>query len=150
VVRAALYGVRMRRGGIDMFGDGDNGYRDTEDNDTSPWIMLDVSRLEANNSLEPWRPIAVLAKRYKSSSPDSEKFIHNPLRTMMSDADDPTNDANAREALGMITEDWHVITTVVNHHLTLSIRHVSVIAALNPENPSIGLMIIKQKPEPPQ
>jgi hypothetical protein len=133
-----------------MFGDGDNGYRDTEANDTSPWIKLDVSGLAANNSLEPWREIAVLAKRYKSSSKDSEAFIHDPLETMIHDADDPTNDADAREALGMITRDWHVITTVVNHQATLSIRHVSVLAALNPENPSIGLMIIKQKPEPRQ
>jgi hypothetical protein len=131
-----------------MFGDGDNGYRDTEANDTSPWIKLNVSRLEANNSLEPWRPIAVLAKRYKSSSPDSETFIHDPLETMIRDADDSTNDDDAREALKMITRDWHVITTVVNHQATLSIRHVSVIAALNPENPSVGIMIVKQLPEP--
>lgn len=134
-----------------MFGDDDSDdrrYKDTEANDTSPWIALDVSGLAANNSLEPWRPIAVLAKRYKSSSPDSERFIHDPLRIMMRDANDPTNDGNAREALGMITEAWHVSTIVVNHQATLSIRHVSVIAALNPENPSIGIMIVKQLPDP--
>ena len=36
----------------------------------------------------------------------------------------------------------------MNHQATLSIKHLNVIAALKPDNPSIGIMIVKQNTRP--
>ena len=59
-----------------------------------------------------WTPIEVLGKRYKSSSPDSEDFIHDPLSIMIRDGT-TRNDDTARRALKLIIADWHVSTLVV-------------------------------------
>ena len=116
-----------------------------EPNDTSPWFRLsDFDRVAASD--RSWKQIEVLGKRYNSSSQDSEDFIHDPLSIMIRDADDPANDDTARRALKLIDRSWHVSTLVVNHQATLSIRHVNVIAAVNPNNPSVGIMIVKQNP----
>lgn len=126
-----------------MLGDETTSYGDGEPNDTSPWVELrDFAKVAASDGS--WTPITVLGRRYKSSSPDSEAFIHDPLAVMMNDARDPT--AGEVEALRQITSDWHVSTLVVNHQATLSIRHLSVLVTLKPDNPSVGIMIVKQNP----
>jgi hypothetical protein len=126
-----------------MLGDDTTSYGDREPNDTSPWIELrDFEKVAASD--RSWKQIRVLGKRYKSSSPDSEAFLHDPLRVMMDDAQNP--DGGEVDALRQITPEWHVTTLVVNHQATLSIRHLSVIVALNPNNPSVGIMIVKQNP----
>jgi hypothetical protein len=116
-----------------------------EPNDTSPWFRLnDFDNVKALDGS--WKPIEVLGKRYNSSSPDSEDFIHDPLTIMIRDANDSSNDPEVQRALQLIEPSWHVSTLVVNHQATLSIRHLNVIAAINPNNPSVGIMIVKQNP----
>ncbi len=124
-----------------MLGDDTTSYGDGQPNDTSPWVELrDFAKVASAD--RSWTPIRVLGKRYKSSSPDSEAFIHDPRRVMMDDARNP--DAGEVDALGLITPDWHVSTLVVNHQATLSIRHLNVLVTLNPDNPSVGILIVKQ------
>ncbi|MEO8228896.1 MAG: hypothetical protein ABI628_03935 [Chloroflexota bacterium] len=125
-------------------GDGTS-YGDGEPNDTSPWVLLrDMDKLIDDN--ETWVPVAAVAKRYKSSSPDSEAFIHDPLSVMMADAQNPeTGEPEALAELARIGPEWHISTMVVNHQATLSIRHLSVVVTLKPDNPSAGIMIVKQK-----
>jgi hypothetical protein len=37
-----------------------------------------------------------------------------------------------------------VSTLVVNHQATLSIRHLNVLVTVKPDNPSVGILIVKQ------
>lgn len=128
-----------------MFG-GDDTYNDNQDNDTSPWVLLrDLDKLEASDGS--WNRVAAVAKRYKSSSPDSEAFIHDPIAVMMADAQNAdTGESEALEQLAQVGRNWHVSTLVVNHQATLSIRHLTVVVTLKPDNPSAGIMIVKQNP----
>lgn len=128
-----------------MFG-GDDTYNDGQDNDTSPWVLLrDLDKLEASDGS--WNRVAAVAKRYKSSSPDSEAFIHDPIAVMMADAQNAdTGESEALEQLAQVGRHWHVSTLVVNHQATLSIRHLTVVVTLKPDNPSAGIMIVKQNP----
>jgi hypothetical protein len=124
-----------------MLGDETTSYGDQEPNDSSPWIELrDFAKVAPTD--DSWTPIRVLARRFKSSSPESEAFLHDPLTVLMRDALDP--DKGEVEALGLITRDWHVSTIVVNHQATLSIRHLNAVVALYPDNPSVGIMLVKQ------
>jgi hypothetical protein len=124
-----------------MLGDDGTSYGDGEPNDSSPWIeWRGFERVASDDGS--WTPIRVLGKRYKSSSPDAEAFIHDPLTVMMRDAQ--RDDAGEVEALRLITPEWHVSTLVVNHQATLSIRHLNAIVTLKPDNPSVGIMIVKQ------
>ena len=128
-----------------MFG-GDDTYNDGQDNDTSPWVLLrDLDKLEASDGS--WNRVAAVAKRYKSSSPDSEAFIHDPIAVMMADAQNANSgETEALEQLAQVGRHWHVSTLVVNHQATLSIRHLTVVVTLKPDNPSAGIMIVKQNP----
>ena len=128
-----------------MFG-GDDTYNDGQDNDTSPWVLLrDLDKLEASDGS--WNRVAAVAKRYKSSSPDSEAFIHDPIAVMMADAQNAdSGETEALEQLAQVGRHWHVSTLVVNHQATLSIRHLTVVVTLKPDNPSAGIMIVKQNP----
>jgi hypothetical protein len=124
-----------------MLGDDTTSYGDREPNDSSPWIELrDFAKVAPTD--DSWMPITVLGRRFKSSSPDSEAFLHDPLTVLMNDALDP--DKGEVEALGQITRDWHVSTIVVNHQATLLIRHLNAIVTLNPDDPSVGIMLVKQ------
>jgi hypothetical protein len=124
-----------------MLGDDTTSYGDREPNDSSPWIELrDFAKVAPTD--DSWTPITVLGRRFKSSSPDSEAFLHDPLTVLMNDALDP--DKGEVEALGQITRDWHVSTIVVNHQATLLIRHLNAIVTLNPDDPSVGIMLVKQ------
>jgi hypothetical protein len=119
------------------------------DNNSSPWVLLkDMSRL-GESALEPWTEVPVVARRYKSSSPEAEAFIHDPLSVMMDDAqNDASGEPDALEKMRLIGRDWHVSTLVVNHHATLSIKHLNAVVALKPDNPSMGIMIMKQSTDP--
>lgn len=127
-----------------MLGGNGRSYGDGEPNDTSPWVLLrDFDKLASSDGS--WVRVVAVAKRYKSSSPDSEAFIHDPLAVMIADAQDPdAGEAEALAALAQIGSHWHVSTLVVNHQATLSIRHLSVVVTLKPDNPSCGIMIVKQ------
>ncbi len=120
------------------------------DNNSSPWVLLtDMAKL-GESANEPWTDVPVIAKRFKSSSDDAEAFLHDPLTVMMEDANDPAKgEDDALAKMKLIGRDWSVSTLVVNHQATLSIKHLNVIAALKPDNPSIGIMIVKQNTDPP-
>jgi hypothetical protein len=128
-----------------MYG-GDDTYNDGQENDTSPWVLLrDLDKLEASDGS--WTRVVAVAKRYKSSSPDSEAFIHDPIAVMMADAQNPdSGESEAREQLAQVGRHWHVSTLVANHQATLSIRHLTVVVTLKPDNPSAGILIVKQNP----
>ncbi|MDP9482894.1 MAG: hypothetical protein M3P84_06690, partial [Chloroflexota bacterium] len=57
-----------------------------------------------------------------------------------------SGEPDALAALGQVGANWHVSTLVVNHQATLSIRHLSVVVTLKPDNPSAGILIVKQNP----
>ncbi len=120
------------------------------DNNTSPWVLLsDMAKLGLSAD-EAWTDVPVVAKRYKSSSDDAEAFLHDPLSVMMADAENPeSGEENALAKMRLIGRDWSVSTLIVNHQATLSIRHLNVVAALKPDNPSVGIMIVKQNTDPP-
>jgi hypothetical protein len=126
-------------------GDGTSNEEQPE-NDTSPWVLLhDVDKLASSDGS--WTRVAVVAKRYKSSSADSEAFIHDPVSVMIADAKNPeTGEPDALAELAQVGRHWHVSTLVVNHQATLAIRHLNVIVSLKPDNPSAGIMIVKQNP----
>ena len=105
-------------------------YRDTEPNDSSEWIELDLTRLM------PEPPFRLFAKRLESSSPDSERFLHDPLRYLLED------ERVVRS--WRITADWHVTTFIVNHHRTLSKIHLFVMAAVAPAEETVALTIYKE------
>jgi hypothetical protein len=116
------------------FTDPDATYGDGNANDTAGWHEIDLSMLAPANGPVPYR---LLVNRFKSSSPDSERFIHDPRTEIM----------NARgdvDAFTDVNEDWHVSTFVVNHHRTLSVRHVYVQAIVSDTEGTIGLTILKQ------
>ncbi|MEA2536036.1 MAG: hypothetical protein QOF11_270 [Chloroflexota bacterium] len=127
-----------------MLGGDGKSYGDSQPNDTSPWVLLrDFDKLASSDGT--WVRVAAIAKRYKSSSPDSEAFIHDPLSVMMADAQNPeTGETEALAELARIGPDWPVSTLVVNHQATLSIKHLTVVVTLKPDNPSVGVLIVKQ------
>ena len=106
-----------------------------EENAGMPWIRVNVSDLappEDNTGV----PFTLVACRFKSSSPDCEAFIHDPLKVM--------REAPELQALGL-TGDWKVTTLVLNHHETLSATHLHVLAAVAPEDQTIGLTLVKKR-----
>jgi hypothetical protein len=129
-----------------MFGGGDRSYGDANANDTSPWVVLgDLKRIAATDGT--WTPVTVVAKRYNSSSPDCEAFIHDPIAAIMADvaSRDPLRaEPEALEALSRVDRSWHASTMVVNHEATLSIKHLNVVVALMAGLAIAGIMMVKQ------
>lgn len=108
------------------------------DNDTSGWKEIDVSALApSDNSGVPFR---LVVNRFKSSSPDCEDFIHDPLSAMIR----AQGTENLLEGLEL-TEDWRVTTVVLNHHQTLSATHLNVVAAADEDEKHIGITLIKKR-----
>jgi len=116
------------------FRSGEAGYGDGEPNDTAGWYEIDVSRLQPPDRTP--IPFRLLANRFKSSSPDSEAFIHDPLTAMIGAASEV-------EAFKMIDRTWHVTTFVTNHHRTLSWVHVYAMAAVNQAEQTVAITIVK-------
>lgn len=118
----------------------------------TPWVVLnDFDRIKVGESTFIKAPATLLARRFDSSSPESEAFIHDPLTALMADArsgDDLVGEADARQILGLIEADWHVSTLVANHQATLSIKHLHAVVAVIPSNPSVGIMLVKQPAKP--
>jgi hypothetical protein len=96
------------------------------ENDTNGWIEIDVSGLTPTKSDDPPEtrvlPYRLLGNRFKSSSPDCELFIHDPLGVLL-DARDNGSD-QVRDVLRDVDEDWRVTTFLVNHEATLSNFHL--------------------------
>ena len=146
----------------DYGGDG-KAYGDDAENDPSAWVEVDVDALLGPPNDGCPAKFSLFLKRYESSSPDWEEFIHDPLRQMLKDPgalrnvegwpDFPGDDSDdPREivvdgALEEIRNDpkWHVSTFVTNHHRKLSRIHATVIGQFDkpPSSGSIHLMIYK-------
>ena len=92
------------------------------------------SRPESRDGTEV--PFKLFANRFKSSSPDCEAFIHDPLAVM--------SGTREFQELG-VTPDWKVITLVLNHHQTLSATHLYVKAAVNGEEQTVGVTLVKKR-----
>lgn len=120
------------------FTDPDRHYGDGNPNDTAGWSEIDLSVLVPGD--EDDLPYRLVVNRFKSSSPDSEAFIHDPLRQIIKARD-------GVPAFEAVDEDWHVSTFVINHHRTLSVRHVHALAVVDDAAQTIGLTIYKQNPE---
>jgi hypothetical protein len=106
-------------------------------NDTAGWIELNLSELASEDGTP--IPFRLLANRWKSSSPDSEGVIHDPLTRFL----------EARETVDgfrAVERDWHVTTFVVNHHRTLSVSHTYGMAVVDPRDRTVGLTLVKRAP----
>jgi hypothetical protein len=130
-------------------------YGEDEEDDTTGWKEIEVKDLLRSRRGEEV-PFRLFANRFKSSSPDWESFLHDPLRHMLitpgalkdlkdwpahpGDKPDPRNDKRRMRAL---RDDprWHVTTFVTNHHRKLSRIHASVLAIVGDDG--IHMMIYK-------
>ncbi len=111
-----------------------------EDNDTAGWSEIDVSRLApGDNTGVPFR---LVVNRFKSSSPDSEDFIHDPLGALTRAQG---SDSSFLEGVGL-DDSWKVTTLVLNHHQTLSATHLHAMAAVDEDEKTIGLTLVKKRP----
>jgi hypothetical protein len=77
------------------------------------WQPVDVSRVAPPGGALPFQ---VYSNRFKSSSPECELFIHDPLAAMLKDQVDG------------VRADSRVTTIVINHDRTLSRVHLIVLA----------------------
>ena len=112
------------------YGGNGDGYGDGVDNATAGWHEVDLSVVTPPDGEVPFR---LFVNRFKSSSPDSEAFLHDPRREL-------------EGAIRGFDEGWRVSTFIVNHHRTLSYRHLYALAAAYPGEQTVGLTIVKQNP----
>jgi hypothetical protein len=106
-----------------------------EDNDTADWIELDISGIQSKDKTPV--PYKLFVTRFKSSSPDSEAYLHDPLRFLM-------EDAAKVPAFGVITTEWRVISHVGNHEDTLSASHVHVNVTVDEDKKLVTSTVVKQ------
>jgi len=108
---------------------------DRVENDTAGWIELDLSGLQSDDGSP--IPYRLVVNRFKSSSPDSEAFINDPIAAfkLASETVDAFRD---------IDESWRVTTLVVNHNDTLSVSHVYSNVTVNASNQTVGVTIVKK------
>jgi hypothetical protein len=108
-----------------------------QEDDSSGWIALDLGGLASTRDDPPLPiPFRLFARRVKSSSPDSEWFLHDPLMVLK---DLVVDDDGTR-----IEDDWQVTTFVVNHHRTLSKIHLFTMAVVAPAEKTVALTLYKQ------
>ena len=128
-------------------------------NDTTPWVEVTSIQDDLRPGGGRDLPFRLFATRFKSSSEDSEYFLHDPLRHMLAkpgalkglpgwpDASQIDDDDERALAVGEIVDGlrddprWHVTTFVANHHRKLSRIHSSVVAIIGPDG--IHLMLYK-------
>jgi hypothetical protein len=84
----------------------------------------------------------VIANRFKSSSPDCELFLHQPLQFLLNADDDV-----ARAFVDGLDTSTKVTTTVVNHDETLGGWHLYAMATSSDGSPrSIHILLWKIAP----
>lgn len=110
----------------------------TEENAGKAWVPIDVTTLDPYDGTGV--PFSLVVNRFKSSSQDCEDFIHDPLAVM--------RQAPELASLGLNDGDWRVTTFVLNHHQTLSATHLHVLAAVAPEEKTVGITLVKRPPNP--
>ena len=106
-----------------------------QDNVDLGWIELDVSPLDPKDDTVWPRSFAI---RVKSSSNDSEWLIHDPVDFLVQTL------GKQFPELG-ISPETRVTTFIVNHHNTLSARHLKATASTTDDG-TIGLTLTKVKP----
>src|SRR4051812_5796309 len=84
-------------------GDGHEWVWDRVDNDTSNWVEFDLTPIQSSDGADV--PYRLLVSRLKSSSPDSEAFVHDPLGALMEAASEV-------DAFRDIDRTWGVATFV--------------------------------------
>jgi len=109
------------------------------------WTELDLDRLKPSDRAIPFR---VFVNRFKSSTPESEDLIHDPLAQIKSApgalADlDVAGFSGADLALPLpeLRKRWHLTTYVANHHRGL--RRIYHFATLVVGPDGLHLMIYK-------
>lgn len=95
------------------------------------WEEMDASRLAPPDRALPFR---LFSNRFKSSSPECERFIHDPLGAMIA------------AAVPGVTSDSRVTTIVINHDKTLSRVHLIVLALVAAETGIVILTLFKVAP----
>jgi hypothetical protein len=110
-------------------------------NESGTWKRLDLAGLEPSDHSA--IPYVLVANHFKSSSPDCENFIHNPLRFLIEGQTAAVSSEDALFQLGL-DWDWRVTTLVLNHHQTLSATHLHAMVALNQAERVAGITMVKK------
>jgi hypothetical protein len=113
------------------FRNSEAGYGDGEPNDTAGWHEIDISRLQPPDGTP--IPFRLYGNRFKSSSPDSEAFLHDPVPALVN-------------GIAEVDAGWQVTSFVVNHHRTLSKIHLYALAIVAPDEKTVAVTWYKQPP----
>jgi hypothetical protein len=84
-------------------------------------------------------PFRLLANRFKSSTDASENFIHDPRTEFIKAAEE-----DGIEAFKDIDDTWAVSTFVVNHQRTLSFTHLYAVVAVDKNDSTVGVTLVKK------
>lgn len=122
-------------------------------NDPSKWTEVDIERLIGRPDDGRPIPFRMFVKRFKSSSSDSELFVHDPLGQMLMDPgalagiDGWPQPPETPGEMQAIRNDpkFHVQTVVANHHRTLSKIHAYPTILVGPDG--IHVMVYKDAPD---
>ena len=109
-----------------------------------PWFELDISKLDPGDGTPLPR---LFVTRFKSSSDDSENFIHDPLTALvLAQKDGTILDTRGSQVTDLpISSEWRVTTVVVNHHQTLSHTHLIATASVDSAESTVGVTLTKKK-----
>ena len=125
-------------------------YGDSEPNETNGWVEVDVGALMG--SADRPIPFQLFLNRFKSSSPDSELFIHDPLRQMQEDPGELERLQVSGLDLGATPAALHnstrVTTAVANHSRRLNRIYHYVAAIVGPDG--VHLTIYKDADPDPE
>jgi hypothetical protein len=111
---------------------------DEEPNADVPWVETTDCYVKEVDPGDGTRIPRTFTTRFKSSSNDSEYFIHDPLRFLINTLgkDHPELELN---------DGWRVTTLVVNHQNTLSRTHLIASVSADSEEQTAGVTLVKKK-----
>jgi hypothetical protein len=140
-------------------------YGDDQADASGSWVLVPVRDLIGDSADGCPPRVTLFVRRFESSSPDFEDFLHDPLRNMLMNpgdikgtvdgwpdfpGDDDPNDPRENVVGGRLQEirddpRWAVHTNVVNHHRKLSRVHVMAMAGMTdpPSTGSISITLFK-------
>ena len=122
------------------FGEGKD-YGDGQPNNTRGFTQINIDHLHPGGTST--IPFKLVTNRFESSSPDSEAFIHDPLKFITDRLGElKTLDGSRPNAFEGVDNSWHVVTNVQNHHRTLSIKNVYAVVQVIP-NGTLAITVIK-------
>jgi hypothetical protein len=102
-----------------------------QENANTKWQQLDASFLIPPDLLD-GDYFAVWGRRFKSSSSDCEKFIHDPLGALL------------KAKIAGVNKDSTVVTSVLNHELTLAKVHLMTLVTVSPKVVGVTMYKIAQ------